>query len=273
MNRQIAVNSNTYHGFALEDALEGIAAAGFRYIELTATKGWTEHVFPNHSFARLAHVRSRMEQKGLQAIGLSGHCNLMDAGRLPDFYENIQLASFFGCRHILSSIGEAHLRDEVRAGEDDLLRNLDAVAGQLEKHNLHLALETHGEHGSGKAIGRLLARLASPRIGLCYDTANVIYYSGENMPADFQAALPAITYIHLKDKAGRPEEWNFPALGQGRIDFPVLFAMLDQGKNASPFSVEIEFTERGPDDLAAVHQAVRDSFAYLSRAGFDVRTG
>ena len=41
MNRIIAMNSNTYHGFSLEEAVRGIADAGFRYIELTATKGWT----------------------------------------------------------------------------------------------------------------------------------------------------------------------------------------------------------------------------------------
>ena len=44
MGRIIAVNSNCYHGYSIEQAIDGIAAAGFRYIELTATKGWTEHV-------------------------------------------------------------------------------------------------------------------------------------------------------------------------------------------------------------------------------------
>ena len=39
--RIIAVNSNCYHGYSIEEALEGIAAAGFHYVELTATKGWT----------------------------------------------------------------------------------------------------------------------------------------------------------------------------------------------------------------------------------------
>ena len=50
MERIIGVNSNCYHGYRIEEALEGIAAAGFHYVELTATKGWTEHVFPSQSF-------------------------------------------------------------------------------------------------------------------------------------------------------------------------------------------------------------------------------
>ena len=44
--RKIIVNSNCYHGYSLKEAAEGIAQAGFHHIELTATKGWTEHVFP-----------------------------------------------------------------------------------------------------------------------------------------------------------------------------------------------------------------------------------
>ena len=54
MSRIIGVNSNCYHGYSIDEALEGIAAAGFHYVELTATKGWTEHVFPDQSFASLS---------------------------------------------------------------------------------------------------------------------------------------------------------------------------------------------------------------------------
>jgi len=44
MNNKIAVLTNTYHGFTLDEALNGIAAAGFQYVELAAVRGWTEHV-------------------------------------------------------------------------------------------------------------------------------------------------------------------------------------------------------------------------------------
>ena len=50
MERVIAVNSNCYHGYGIFECLEGIHKAGFHYVELTATKGWTEHVFPDLSF-------------------------------------------------------------------------------------------------------------------------------------------------------------------------------------------------------------------------------
>ena len=99
--RIIAVNSNCYHGYPVEDALEGIAAAGFHYVELTATKGWTEHVFPDQSFEKLCAVKDKMKELGLIPFSMSGHCNLMDTQRLPDFVMNMRLAHFFGCDYIV----------------------------------------------------------------------------------------------------------------------------------------------------------------------------
>ena len=37
-------HSNSYHTYSLEEALEGIAAAGYKFVELSAVRGWTEHV-------------------------------------------------------------------------------------------------------------------------------------------------------------------------------------------------------------------------------------
>ena len=95
MERVIAVNSNCYHGYGIFECLEGIHKAGFHYVELTATKGWTEHVFPDQSFEFLTSVKDRMEELFLTPVALSGHCNLMDRERLQDFIMNIRLAGFF----------------------------------------------------------------------------------------------------------------------------------------------------------------------------------
>ena len=142
MGRIIAVNSNCYHGYSIEQAIDGIAAAGFRYIELTATKGWTEHVFPDQSFERLWQVKERLAEKGLTPFSMSGHCNLMDTGRIHDFVSNIRLAAFFGCGYIVSSIGEAHLADQAVASNEVVAEHIRALVPELEKYGLTLVLET-----------------------------------------------------------------------------------------------------------------------------------
>ena len=70
MERIIAVHSNCYHGFSIQEALDGIAAAAFRYIEPTAPKGWTQHVFPDQSLPRLWQVQDRLLEKGLIPLAM-----------------------------------------------------------------------------------------------------------------------------------------------------------------------------------------------------------
>ena len=47
----------------IEEAIAGIRRAGFHYIELTATKGWTEHVFPDMPFERLLRFRTSWRRR------------------------------------------------------------------------------------------------------------------------------------------------------------------------------------------------------------------
>ena len=269
MNRIIAVNSNCYHGFSIEEAVAGIKAAGFRYIELTATKGWTEHVFPDQSFERLLEVKDKLDAAGLIPFAMSGHCNLMDIERIGDFIKNIRLAAFFGCEYIVSSIGEAHLKDNAVADNETVAGYIRALVPHLEKYNLKLVLETHGkEHGTGKVLAEIARLVGSERVKVNYDTANVIFYGRVDPCEDLMECIGDVAYVHLKDKAGADDVWDFPAVGKGCVDFPKFFGQLEAAGNNSPFSIEIEFTAAGPKDLAEVNQAVLDSAEYLIAQGY-----
>lgn len=266
--RIIAVNSNCYHGYPIEDAIAGIKAAGFRYIELTATKGWTEHVFPDQSFARLLEVQDLLEQSGLIPFAMSGHTNLMDTARIGDFVNNIRLAHFFGCEYIVSSIGEAHLEDQAVASNEVVAEHIKGLLPYLEKYDMKLVLEVHGDHGTGAILKEICQLVGSDRVRINYDTANAIFYGDVDVPKDFAACMDQIGYVHLKDKAAGRQEWNFPALGKGYVAFPELFRLMDDADNLSPYSIEIEFTADGAKDLAEINQAVRDSADYLRAQGF-----
>lgn len=268
MDRIIAVNSNTYHGYSIDDAIDGIANAGFRYIELTATKGWTEHVFSDHTFSQLLHVKNELKDRKLIPFSLSGHCNLMDPDRIQDFITNIELASFFGCEYIVSSIGEAHIDNKVDTSEKIAEENIATLIPILRSHGMKLVLETHGSIGTGVKMDRIVKNLNSAYVKINYDTANVIFYGGVDPADDLSKCEKDVAYLHLKDKAGEPNEWNFPALGDGYVDFPAIFHVLNKNNNNSPLSIEIEFTPQGPGSLEAVNNAVRKSYRYLEEHNF-----
>ena len=271
MSRIIAINSNTYHGFSLEEAVRGIADAGFHYIELTATKGWTEHVMPDQPMRRLLRVQDMLRDAGLIPFAMSGHTNLTDPERTRDFTDNIRLAHFFGCRYIVSSIGEAHLKDNHTANAEETARCIASFVPELAARDMMLVLETHGyDHGTGQILSDIVARVGSDRVRINYDTANVIFYGRTDPVRDLAACVNDVAYLHIKDKAGADDVWDFPAPGKGRVDFDGIFDVLRRAGNESPFSVEIEFTPEGPGSLAQVNQAVRDSAAFFRAKGFEI---
>ncbi len=269
MARIIAANSNSYHGYSIWQAIDGIRRAGYRYIELTATKGWTEHVFPDMPFETLLQIKDALADAGLTPVSMSGHCNLMDTARIGDFVKNIRLAAFFGCRYIVSSIGEAHLADRAVATHAEVAAHIAALVPQLEQHQLMLVLETHGHaHGTGEVLAQIVRLVNHPRVKINYDTANVIFYGDVDPAQDLAACVGDVAYLHLKDKGGERTVWDFPALGQGKVDFPRIFELLNAAGNESPFSVEIEFTQAGAGDVHAVDEAMRVSAEYLKSQGF-----
>ena len=138
----------------------------------------------------------------------------------------------------------------------------------LEKYDMKLVLEVHGDHGTGCILKEIVELVGSERVRINYDTANAIFYGDVDVVEDFKACMEQVGYLHLKEKAGGRQEWDFPALGEGYVDFPALFELLETADERSPFSIEIEFTQAGPKDREEIDRAVAASAQYLREQGF-----
>lgn len=274
MRNSFAVHTNSYHGFSLDQALEGIAAAGFKFVELSAVKNWTEHVMPDMTDKQLDIVKKKLSDLGLKAIGLSGHANIMDNDRLKDFEESIELAKRLDCEYIVTSAGEAHFGKDEFVSDDLLIGNIKKLLPKLEQMGVKMVLETHGEYGTGEALYAVTQAVNSPWVGICFDTANVILY-GNNLPLeDAKTCVEDIKYIHLKDKIGINKEWNFPGTGNGELDLKGFMEYMDENGYAGPYSIEIEYTEDycmrdkdQPGDIDIANQQVKESYEYLKSIG------
>jgi len=272
MNNLLLAHTNSYHGFSLEEAIKGIAAAGFKHVELSAVKGWTEHVMPEMSDAEIEKVQKLLSDNGITAVGLSAHSNLLDEKRLDDCRKSIELAAKLGCKYIISSTGEAHFGEEETKSDDELIKNIKSLLPLLEKHDVILTIETHGEvYGTGKSIYAVTKQIGSDYVGVNFDTANCIFWGGCEPMTDIKTCVDGVNYVHLKDKRGTAQkEWNFPGVGNG--DLPLREFIEYMGKNGyeGPYSVEIEYTEEycmrdkdQPGDIDIANKEMADSYKFL----------
>lgn len=264
MLRQLAINSNTYHGFSLEDAVKGASEAGFTQIELAAVKDHTAHVLPEMSSEQLQEIQALLQQYRVKCVGIGAHSNVMEAEGIVNLLRSVDLAVAFDCPYIITATGDAHDDADVIEDESLLANNLEPIIERCEQLNKVLALETHGNnYPTGLSLKRL-AKLLQNRVKINYDTANVIFYGNTYPYEDLEASADQLAFIHLKDKRGAPHEWNFPAIGDGDLDFGKILSILKKADYKGPISVEIEFTPAGPANLAEVNEAVKRSYRYLS---------
>ena len=104
--------SNSYHTYSLEEALEGIAAAGYKFVELSAVRGWTEHVPLEADAKALGRIQRMMNKLGLMSLSLSGHSDLTTKDGLKDGLKAIDLCERMGIEIMNTAIGGHYSESE-----------------------------------------------------------------------------------------------------------------------------------------------------------------
>ena len=115
MQNILAGHTNSYHTYSLDEALEGIAKAGFKYVELSAVRGWTEHVPLEATAADIAEIKAKLAHWGLTASALSGHSDLTTAAGLVDGKKAVDLCEKFGLTIMNTAIGGHYSENEDKA--------------------------------------------------------------------------------------------------------------------------------------------------------------
>ena len=205
MQNPLAGHTNSYHTYGHDEALAGIAAAGYRYVELSAVPGWTEHV---DLATPPDETRRKLDGYGLEAVSLSGHSDLTTADGLAHGIKAVQWAAEYGLPIVNTAVGGHQSADE---NETAFLANIGAMADAADAAGVVVALEIHGDiMASSDVTIPLLEKIGRDSVKVNYDTANVEYYSGDKAVDD----LPKITpYL-----ATRPPEGHDGR--QGQLELP-----------------------------------------------------
>jgi L-ribulose-5-phosphate 3-epimerase len=261
MQNPLAGHTNTYHTYSLEEALAGIAEAGYRHVELSAVPGWTEHVALNGG----DELRRQLSDFGLSPVSLSAHSDLTTREGVEHGVKAVRWAADFGIPIVNTAIGGHASQEEDEAA---FLGNMSELADAAEEAGVVVALEIHGDiMASGGKTLPLLEKIDRDSVKVNYDTANVEFYSGEKAVDDLPRIAPHLAHVHLKDTVGGKGVWNFPAIGSGSVDFERVLEILEQSGYTGPYSVELEFQGEPWPPLEDVNNSMRRSYETLRGLG------
>jgi sugar phosphate isomerase/epimerase len=226
--------------YTLEQALQGIAAAGFRNVEIGAVKGFLEHLDPDAiTEDAIDGCRRLLDEHGLTCVSMSGHAQLhTDLGK-QRLRNVLRAGRALDIRVLNTFTGDAETPDEVEAFK----QNVREIADEAQTAGIRLCIETDSNLLPTAEIGRrILDDIGHDWVQFNYDPGNVLYYVGAAPEEDVEFALPRLGHFHLKDKRGGKGVADFPPLGEGDVDIPLMLRRLKETGFSGPVSLEIEFT-------------------------------
>jgi len=104
---KLGANLTSYYAFELEPALEGVAAAGYRHVELTSIRGVVEHAPLDADATAIDRTSRLLAKHGLTAIGLGGHSDLTTEAGLRDGRLAVDLCDRLGIALLNTAVGGA----------------------------------------------------------------------------------------------------------------------------------------------------------------------
>jgi L-ribulose-5-phosphate 3-epimerase len=266
MADRLAASTNTYHTYSLEEALAGIAGAGFTSVELTSVPGWTEHVRRDASPEHIAHVKDELKLNGLTPISLSGHSDLVSDAGVAEFRKALNLCRQLEISMITTSTGghDASSAGGLDEQRQQFLQRIGPLADEAAADGITICLETHGGLlATGAISADLVRQINKPNVGINYDPGNVIFYGNTRPETDVASAVQYINHMHVKDQIGGAGVWNFPPVGTGEVDYNAIFSALNAAGFNGPCSIEIEFQGEPWPSLDDVNNALAESYKFV----------
>jgi sugar phosphate isomerase/epimerase len=234
-------SSICFKPYTLEEALRGLAEAGFENVEIGAVKSFLEHLDPDRlGPAEIAETPDLLDRHGLRCVSMSGHAPLHTSLGLERLRRVLGAGHELGILVLNTFTGDAETPEEIEAFK----ANARELADECKTHGIRLCIETDSNLlPTAEAGMSLLADIGSDWIQINYDPGNVVYYTGARPEEDIAHGLGRIGHVHLKDQRGGKGTLDFPVLGDGEIDLPAILRDLDGSGFSGPVSMEIEFAD------------------------------
>jgi L-ribulose-5-phosphate 3-epimerase len=234
-------SSICFKPYTLDEALRGLAEAGFENLEIGAVKGFLEHLDPDRlGPAEIEGARGLLERYGLRCVSMSGHAQLHTGEGLGRLRRVLAAGAELGILVLNTFTGDAQTSDEVAAFK----ANARSLADEARARGIRLCLETDSNLMPTAEVGvRLLDEIGHDWIQINYDPGNVVYYAGESPEDDIKHGLGRIGHVHLKDKRGGKGVLDFPPLGEGELDIAGMLRDIAGSGFSGPVSMEIEFVD------------------------------
>ncbi len=256
---RLAFSTNAYTKHTLTEACDGIAAAGYKAVEVLADH---PHAYPpTYSEHEARRLRERLESIGLEVVAVNANTAMAYFTPLPEkltfepslispdaqhrqdrldiFRGAMALANILGAPVVTITGGQPLAAETDEVYRERLLEGLEAVVEAADLAGVDLALEPEpGQFIETTAdLKAILDEVDHPRLGANLDVGHA-WCAGDD-PAEAARSLgPHLKHLHLEDIKDRVHFHLIPGEG-GEIDFPAIRRALDETGYAGAAAVAL----------------------------------
>ncbi|HZR17481.1 MAG TPA: sugar phosphate isomerase/epimerase [Verrucomicrobiae bacterium] len=246
--------NRAWTNWSYDDALDGIAAAGYKVTGLLSGHRGEHFTSSAATPEYLDGLKKRITQRGLTvnmtAIRFRPEAELAD--NIVDLRKQIENAARLELQFMLT-FGVDQPRHY-----DDFYRLMADAAAQAEKRNLRIVLKPHGGgSGASEEILRCLQKVSHPNFHIWYDAGNIIYYTGKDPVAELEPIAKYVTGFCAKD-CPEPKGEVMSQFGTGKVDFKAVFTRLKAAGFNGPIMVEGVKVGATADETTANARANRE---------------
>lgn len=226
-----------------------------------------KHVFMKVPAAdQMEAVMARLKQHGLSVPVVRGEADLSKDSFAAELEPQLAICEKMGVKYMFLSAKRGD------APKEAAYERLRAAGDAAREHGVTITLETHPDLGTNGAVQvETMQAINHPNVRVNFDTANITYYNeNTDAVAELKKSLGYVATVEFKDHSCELETWDFPVVGQGKVDFKTIVAMLKQKAYAGPVTIEFEGTKGVELTQEQTLQAIADSVAYVrTLADFD----
>ncbi len=208
-------------------------------------------------------TKKQLAASGLKVVVLRGQADLSNPSSVEELGQQCAICQELGAKYMFLSPKHPGVSKEVA------IQRLRKVGDLARQHSVIVALETHPDLGlNGDQHVATMKAINHPNIRVNFDTGNITYYNkGTDAVTELKKCIDYVATVEIKDHNGQFETWNFPPLGQGKVDIPGVLKVLKEHGFHGPITVEVEGIQGVDRTECQTEKDVAESMAYLRSLG------
>lgn len=249
----LCVFTKPFNSLSFSELADKIAELGFNGIEAPIRAGG--HIEPNQVEDKLPELVEALKKRGLEVTVMTSDIN---DPRDPLTEKVLRVAGGLGIRRYrmkyLIYDNKHPVAEQLKTWHDQLV-DLAAMNGELGIKGVYQ------NHAGNKQLGaplwdirEVLQGISPDEIGIAYDIRHATIEGGMSWPITFQAILPHLDTVYVKDAIWENERAKNVPLGQGMVP-QSFFKMLVQAGFSGPISLHEEYLDHRKPELVPEHWA------------------